>query len=216
MRAVAADQGAETEGIHVTAGPGGTALTWTEAGAFPELLRAAQLVPGSMPTPQTVLSLDSTDLGKRYATGPALALPGHGAPVAGYAVLDGSGGESEQVSGGRVYAAAQRSDGTYGDPVQLSIPGTIATQPVAGATSSSAVITWTTGAFPRYGLRYAVRSPSGTFGPARPITSGLAERQSTLASSPHAVVAVWVSRAGTTGPHPSGGKHGIALAILRG
>ena len=216
LRAAAADAGAETGGIAVAAGPGGTALTWTEAGQLPELLRTAPLPASGTPTPQTVFTLDSADLGKRYATGPALALPGGGrAPVATWSVLESPGGESEAITGGNVFAASAAADGTYPGAVQLSAPGTIATQAVAAATEATGVVAWSTGQFPRYGLQYATAGPGG-FSTARPLTSSHAERGVELVSSPGAVVAIWVSRPGPGGAHPHGALRGIAIAILRG
>jgi hypothetical protein len=216
LRAAAADQGAETTSMHVDAGPGGTALGWTEAGHLPELLRASALTRGAAATPETVFTLDSSDLGKRYAVGPSFALPAGGlAPVAAWAVLGSTGGESESITSGQVFAGERRADGTYSDPTQLSASDTIATLPVAGATRTAAVVAWATGDFGRYGLRYAVRPAGGTFGTARALTTSHAERGALLASSSSAVVAVWTMRPGAAGPHPQGARHGIALAILR-
>lgn len=216
LRAAGADAGAETGGIAVASGPGGAALTWTEAGQLPELLRTALLGSGAVPSPETVFTLDSSDLGKRYATGPALALPGDGlAPVAAWSVVDSVGGESEAITGGSVFAAARAADGTYGAAARLSAPGTLATQAVAGATRAGSVVAWSTGRFPRYALQYAVADGSGGFSAARPLTSGHAERGVALVSSPGAVVAIWTSRPGPGGPHPQGGLRGISLAILK-
>jgi hypothetical protein len=200
----------------VDGGPGGTALGWTEAGHFPELLRASPLTRGAVATPETVFTLDSSDLGKRYADGPTLALPAGGlAPVAAWAVLGSTGGESESITGGQVFAAERRADGTYRDPTQLSASDTIATLPVAGATQTGVVVAWATGNVGRYGLHYAVRPAGGTFGTARALTTSHAEEGALLASSSGAVVAVWTTRPGAAGPHPQGARRGIALAILR-
>ncbi|HVP02621.1 MAG TPA: hypothetical protein VMT10_08635 [Solirubrobacteraceae bacterium] len=215
ISAVAAASGASAGGMTVAAGPGGAALGWTESGQLPELLRAAPLTP-AVSAPETVLSLDSSDLGKRWATGPALALPGGGqAPVAAWAVLQGPGGESEAITGGSVFAARRSAAGSYPAPAQLSAPATIATLPVAGATSSDAVVAWATGQFPRYGLQYALANGGAAFSPARSLTAGNAERGVSLASSPGAVVAVWVSRPGPAGTHPRGVLRGVSIAILR-
>ncbi|HEY5142588.1 MAG TPA: hypothetical protein VII98_03720 [Solirubrobacteraceae bacterium] len=167
-----------------------------------------------MPARQTVFTLDSADLGRRYATGPALALPGGGrAPRAAWSVLQSPGGESEAITGGSVFTAPAAPDGTYAGAVQLFAPGTIATQAVAAATGRSSVVAWSTGQFPRYGLQYAVAG-SGAFGAARPLTTGYAERGVALASSPGPVVAIWVSRPGPGGAHRGGGLRGISIAIL--
>jgi hypothetical protein len=216
LRAAGADQGAETAGIHVDAGPGGVELGWTEEGHFPELLRAAALTGAAAATPETVLTLDSSDLGKLYAVGPTFALPAAGlAPVAVWSVLGAPGDESESITSGEVFAADRRTDGTYGEPTQLSAPGTISSLPLARATRTAAVVVWATGSFGRYGLRYAVRAPGGTFGAARALTPVEAERGALLASSSRAVVAVWTMRPGAHGPHPRAVRRGIALAILR-
>lgn len=214
LRALAADAGAETESIGVAAGPGGTALTWTEAGQLPELLRTAPLAGSAAAAPQTVFTLDSDDLGKRYAVGPVLALPGAGAPVAAWSVQQSPGGESEAITGGSVFAARAGADGTFPAGTQLSAAGTIATQAVSTATRSTSVIAWSTGRFPRYGLQYATAGSAG-FSAAQPLTGGHAERGVQLASSAGAAVAIWVSRPGPGGAHPQGGLRGISIAILR-
>jgi hypothetical protein len=208
LTAQAASQGAETVGIDVDAGPGGTALAWTEDAALPELLRTAPLLTGVAPMPQTVLSIASPDLSQTYGVGPVLALPADGlAPVAAYAVLGSPGGESEAVTSGSVFAAEPGADGTYGTPVELSDPGTIATQPAAGATNYAAVVAWTTGAYHDYGLKYAVRLYAGSFSDAESLSPRRSEGPVVLASSTGSVVAAWVA-----GGAPN--QLGIDIAIL--
>jgi hypothetical protein len=216
LRAAAAGAGAETSGITAFSGPGGVALGWTEAGQLPELLRTAR-PSATTPAPDTVFTLNSPDLGKRFATGPALALPGAGlAPIAAWSVSEGPGGESEAITGGAVFAARQLPDGTYGSPARLSAPSTISTQAVAGATQGSSVVVWTTGRFPRYGVQYVVAEGAAAFSASRSLSAGHAERAVTLASSPGAVVAAWVARPGPGGAHRQGGLRGISIAILHG
>jgi hypothetical protein len=208
LQAQAADQGAETVGIDVDAGPGGTSLAWTEDAAFPELLRTAPVVTGVPPVAQTVLSVASSDLSKTYGVGPVLALPADGlAPVAAYAVLGSPGGESEAVTSGSVFAAEPSAGGVYGTPVELSDPGTIATQPVAGANNYAAVVAWTTGAYHDYGLKYAVRLYTGSFSDAESLSPRRSEGPVVLASSTGSVVAAWVA-----GGAPN--RLGIDIAIL--
>jgi hypothetical protein len=138
-----------------------------------------------------------------------LALPAVGpSPVAAFAVLAGTGGESQVTTAGTVFATVPGAGGAFAAPVELSTPGTLSTQPVAGATGSRAVVAWTTGRFEHYGLEYTVRPASGSFGAARSLTSLRSEGPVTLTSSPGAIVATWVS-----GGAPN--RLGIDVAILR-
>jgi hypothetical protein len=195
-------------GLGLFSGPGGTALTWTDIGAASQSLRELPIGPGVASAPQTMFTLESADTGKLGTTGAVLALPGEGpSPVAAFAVLAGTSGESQVTTAGTVFATVPGLGGAFGTPVELSRPGTISTQPVAGGTSSTAVVAWTTGTFKHYGLEYAVRPASGSFGPARSLTSQRSEGPVTLTSSPGAVVATWVS-----GGAPN--HLGIDLAIL--
>jgi hypothetical protein len=205
--AAAADNGS---GSGVFAGPGGTALTWTEAVPGTESLAEAAVAAGVSPTPQLVFALPSADSGKLYTVGPAVALPGGGLPaVAAFAVLGSPGGDSSDVvSAGTVFAAQAGPDGTFAAPVELSDLGTLATQPVAAATSSDAVVAWTVGSFPKYGLKYAVRAGSGSFGDPQSLSPRRGAGPVVLAASSGAVVAAWVSGAGPN-------QLGIDLAILR-
>jgi hypothetical protein len=215
IAAAAADQGAEIDGTHVAAGPGGVALGWTEQAHLPELLRVAPIASNSVGQPQTVLAVDSNDLGKRYGETPQLALPGGGlAPVAAWAVVDAIPGESESITGGRIFAAQQQPDGTYAAAQQLSATGTIAMNAAAAATASQAVITWTTGQFPRYRIAFAVRAGAGRFTVGQLPATAHAERPPVLASSSAGAALAWTTHTGTS-PNPEAGKHGIALAILR-
>ena len=146
---------------------------------------------------------------------PQLALPGGGlARVAAWAVVDATGGESETITGGRVFAAPQQPDGTYAAPRQLSAAGTIATNVAAAATASQAVITWTTGRFPRYGLAFAVRAGAGSFTVGRLPATARAERAPVLAASSAVAALAWTTHSGAS-PYPEADKHGIAVAILR-
>ena len=209
LRAAAADQGAETDTITAAAGPGGAALGWSEQGHLPEMLRAAPLTGATQPAPETVFTLDSDDLGKRYAQGPALSLPGGGLPpIAAWSVIDTPQGDFGPTASARVFAAQRRPDGTYGDPVPISPPGTKATGPVAAATRSTAVVAWTTGDIHRNALQYAVRTGNGTFGDPRAFTRHRTTPGVTFASSPDAVVAVWTTQRG------SAPRNGISIAIL--
>jgi hypothetical protein len=168
IRAARADEGAATVGITAAAGPGGLALGWSEQGSLPALQRASFGPFGASepaPVPETVLTVDSTDLGRRWAHGPALALPATGPAVAAWAVLGGPGGDSEDVTSGRVLAADRLADGTLGPPRELSDPAAVAAQPQAAASARRAVVSWTTGSFPRYTPHFAVREPDGTWAP---------------------------------------------------
>ena len=214
IRAFGAYAGVQTSGIEVVAGPGGTAFAWTEYGRPQELLRIALLGGSAAENPETAYSLDSDDFGKRYAIGPALALPGSGAaPVVAWATLDGPGGESETVTDGKVFAATRRANGTYGDPVLLSDPSVISSFPLAVATRTTSVVAWSSGSFLHHKLQYAVRVGSGRFGSARPLTVGYAERQLSLAATNGRAIAVWASRPARSGSRATG--RGIAMAILR-
>ncbi len=196
-------------GAQVATGAGGSALTWTEGG-LPQLLHTALLSIGNEPVAQTAFTITDSHEGMLYAAGPALALPAGGlAPVAAWALIDAPGGHGSVPATAKVLAAEPLADGTYGAPVELSTPGTIATNVGAAATTSTAVITWTTPAHPSYlyGLHYAVRS-AGAFGPARSLTSDRAEQAAVLASSPGAVAAIWIS-------HPGQSRRGVSIAILR-
>ncbi|HEY5197474.1 MAG TPA: hypothetical protein VIJ51_10660 [Solirubrobacteraceae bacterium] len=196
-------------GLGLFSGPGGTALTWTDLGAASESLRELPIGPGVASAPQTVFTLQTADTGKLSASGPVLALPAQGpSPVAAFAVLAGTSGDSQVTTAGTVFATVPGAGGAFAAPVELSKPGTLSTQPVAGATSSTAVIAWTTGSFKHYGLEYAIRPASGSFGAARSLTSLRSEGPVTLSSSPGAVVATWVSGAAAN-------HLGIDVAILR-
>jgi hypothetical protein len=196
-------------GLELFSGPGGTALTWTDLGASSESLRELPIGRGVGAVPQTVFTLQTADAGKLAASGPVLALPAEGpSPVAAFAILAGTTGDSQVTTAGTVFATVPGAGGAFAAPAELSKPGTLSTQPVAGATSSTAVVAWTTGIFKHYGLEYAARSASGSFGAARSLTSLRSEGPVTLTSSPGAVVATWVSGAAAN-------RLGIDVAILR-
>jgi len=207
VRAAAADQGAEADDVTVAAGPGGAVLGWVESYAHqaPAMLRVAGL--GAVrPAPETVSSLSSDNIGKRYFATPAPSVPGGGLPRVVAWEVDTTRVDFGEIGAAHVFAAERRPDGTYGDPVQISGPDTFAEHPVAAATRSAAVVAWTTElAGPGvYGLQYAVRDGAGPFGPARAVTPGHTNRDVVLASSPGAVVAAWTT--------PS--RH-VSAAILR-
>jgi hypothetical protein len=218
IRAQRADNFAETDGIVAFGGPGGTALGWLEQGSLPELVRAAfgPFPPATSggPTPETVLTVESNDLGKAWAEGPALALPASGEPLAAWDLLGGAGGESERTTSGRIFAADRAPDGTYGPARRVSAPGTIATQLQAAASQTHAVVTWTIGPFPRYSPQFAVRDATGAFGPARPLTRDRMEDAPRLAASPAAVLAAWATRARRRSDRRVGKGAVIAVAVL--
>jgi hypothetical protein len=193
IEAVHADEGAETVDIDTVGGPGGTALTWFEAGRLPALLRAAFGAPDAAPV--TLVELDSRDLGRASAEGPELALPASGEPLTVWALIGGPGGESEEITEGRVFAAGR----------QVSTPGTVATQAQAVASATQAVVTWTTGDYPRYASRFVVRDPEGRFTSVEPIARARTPRAPVLAASRAAVVAAWTTR---------GRRPVVALAVL--
>ena len=211
QRAVRVTQGAEIAGIGVAQSAGGAALTWQEQGSLPQLLRTA--APGGAAS--TVATSESKDLGARSLRGPALAIPATGARSALWADVQGPGGESEQTTGGQVLTATQAADGSWSAPVTLSGPGEIATQPGAGASRSLSAYLWTTGSFPRFGLRYAVRSASGAVTAARTLAAGAA-RPPAIASSGPAVVAAWIQR-DPRAPRGSDAQNhaSIRLSVLR-
>jgi len=210
LRAAAAEAGAETDTITAAAGPGGAALGWSEQGHLPELLRAAPLTGATQPAPETVFTLDSDDLGKRYAQGPALSLPGGGLPpIAAWSVVDTPQGDFGPTASARVFAAPRRADRTYGDAVPISPPGTNATFPVAAATRSTSIVAWDAAHSRHSVLQYAVRTSNGPFGASREFTRHRTGPTVTFASSPDAVVAVWITQSG------SAAGDGISVAILR-
>lgn len=191
QRAVRVDQGAQIGPIEVAQGAGGAALTWSESGALPQLLRTA--APGGGAA-TTIASSPSTDLGRRFLSGAALALPATGPRSAVWADVQGTGGDTEHTTGGQVLAAVQAPDGTFAAPARLSSPGEIATQPAAGASRSLSAYLWTAGTFPRFGVRYAVRpAAGGAVTPARTLASR-AVRAPAIASAGPAVVAAWMER----------------------
>jgi hypothetical protein len=210
VEAVPADpQANASDGAEVSSGPGGTALSWTDVGASSQTLRTALIGPGGPPAPASIFTLASTDFSKLFEVGPSVALPGDGLPpVAAFAVARSPGVVSSTVTAGDVFAVSAALGGTYETAVELSAPGTIATQAVAGASRSTAVVAWTTGALHDYRLAYAVRSGSGAFGAARSLGRTRSAGPIVLASSTGAVVAAWVA-----GGAPN--HLGIDVAILR-
>jgi hypothetical protein len=141
-------------------------------------------------------------------TSPTLALPGGDAvPIAAWAVAVWPPAAAGRTPPERVLAAEQRSDGSYGQAIQISPAGEVADGPVGVATKTDAVIVWDTGRCGNYGLGYAVHSRSG-FHAARLLTNGRTGSPAVLASAANAVVAAWISRG-------TGGRTGVQLAVLR-
>jgi hypothetical protein len=181
--------------VGVDVGPGGTALALLPAsGATSDQLSVAPLAAGLAPVPGVAYTLDPADAGTLDAGGPVLALPGGGLPpVAAFALLQDPDPPFSGVEKGTVFATQPAADGVYGAPVQLSTTGTIATQPVAGATESNAVVVWTTGSPANFGLEYALRTGAGQFGAPQALSSGPSFGAPALASSDNAVVAAWAT-----------------------
>ncbi len=174
-------------------GPGGSSLAWMEG------RRVLTSISGAPPV--TIAALDSPGV----ALGPALSLPGAGPPLAAWAVAqeDESG---DDYSSGSVFAASREPDGTFGASRQLSATRDLATDPGAAGTARLAIVTWATGRFPAYRLRYAIRDAAGTFGPARTLSPS-AQRAVTLAAARAGAIAAW-----STGP---GDRQTLRVAVLR-
>jgi hypothetical protein len=180
--------------VGVDVGPGGTALALLPASGDAGPLSVAPLAAGLAPAPDVAYTLDPADVGILDAGAPAVALPGGGLPpVAAFALVQDPDPPFTEIQKGTVFATQPAADGVYGAPVQLSTTGTIATQPIAGATESTAVVVWTTGGPANFGLEYALRSGPGQFGAAHSLSSARSAGAPALASSNHAVVAAWTT-----------------------
>ncbi|MEA2370143.1 MAG: hypothetical protein QOH12_537 [Solirubrobacteraceae bacterium] len=221
----------------VNAGPGGTALAWTETPGLESSVDSAQ-----------VASRRTTVIGSTGQSGPGdsarsaelvrtllLAHVAHPMPatvfvlgptrtsrrvaLAPVVALASSGIEptaawlTEGWSGPPVLnrlviAGERRADGTYGPALRLSPPAGVAAPPSAVATNANVVLVWPSGSYSMYRLHYAVRSSSGGFSADRLLAAGQAYSSPVLGSAPHAVVAAWVSAGRAK-------RTGLELAILR-
>lgn len=190
--------GAMSAGITATAGPGGTAVTWSESGSLPQLLRTS--IEGG--APETVLAVDSQDLGALSASGPVLALPAEGAALAAWTVVTAIPGDVSTITGGEVLAATRASDGTYPGAQRLSAAGAVATSPTTAGSENLGIVTWGEGTRqPR--LRYATRTAGGTFSSTR-----------TLASSAKGPAVVGAARAGALAAWMTPGNRLLLASLI--
>lgn len=194
ISATTSEPGVGVFGEVAAGGPGGSSLAWTER-------RRVLTSIGGAP-PMTIATLDAPG----FALGPALSLPGAGSPLAAWAVVqDDESGES--YSSGSVFAASRQPDGTFGAARTLSASSDIAADPGAAGTARLAIVTWATGQFPAYSLRYTIRDAAGTFGPARTLSPS-AQRAVALAGASAGAIAAW----STGGP---GDRQTLRVAVLR-
>jgi hypothetical protein len=170
------------------AGPGGVRVSLNPPHAPPYPLELA--APPAAPV--VVARVAQNRKATLDIEGPTAALPASGGTVATWTIRRMSNPESDTYVSGRLDAAVQRPDGTFGAPTRLTAPGEFpdeATVAQTAATTSAAIVAWNA----HHALRYSVHTAAG-FTPPRTLAAqapGFA-----LSASPTLAAVAWVD-AGT-------------------
>ncbi len=133
----------EGSGDSVFAGPGGVAVGYGVGGTLPWLLQVARLGTGlSFAAPQTAAEVPNPPPSIDSYSGPVVALPADGGPVAAWTVGRDASAQAESPVTGSLEVAGEQANGSFSAPEELSPPSTVSQYPVAAATTDSAIVAW--------------------------------------------------------------------------
>jgi hypothetical protein len=183
----------EGGGDSVFAGPGGVAVGYGVGGTLPWLLQVARLGTGlSFAAPQTAAEVPNPPPSIDSYSGPVVALPADGAPVAAWTVGRDASAQAESPVTGSLEVAGEQPNGSFSVPEKLSPPSTVSQYPVAASTTDSAIVAWGEGRFDRERLVYSVRSAGASFSPPRTLGTGVLRNAALAGAGTHAAIA-WIA-----------------------
>ncbi len=177
----------------VFAGPGGVAVGYGVQGTLPWLLRVSMLEPSLVfASAQTVAQVPNPPPSVTTYSGPVVALPAEGGPVAAWTVGREASARPKSPATGSLEVAAGQANGSYSTPEQLSSPSTVSQYPVAAATNDCAILAWGEGPFDRERLVYSVRPFGSSFAVPRTLGTGVLRNAALTGAGAHAVIS-WIA-----------------------
>jgi hypothetical protein len=183
---------AQAEGKGLGDGPGGIAVGLI-AGATTTTLMSTTLGPGlSFSPPVVVGEIPNPSPYLTTYSGPVLALPAKGGPIAAWTVGRWSSAQTELPVTGSLMVSSEQAAGSFSAPVSLSRPATLSQYPVAAATDDTAIVAWGEGEFEREHLVYSVRSAGGSFTSPRGLARRVLRQPAMAGAGTHAVIA-WIA-----------------------